>query len=349
MSESRPPPGPREPSFPPDNPWRVAWRIFSLQGRGDLRFVTLLFCGLGLLLGSVFWTEFFPGWLGFGLAAACVLFFALLIIALTRWEELRQTLLSHAGGPVDRQLRYHPILTMLVLPAPCGLVALFLIALLTDRPGQLGGLLAGGLLMAAGVAATAWLLWRDAGSLDDAGLSLTPPGFTYRVDYSSVIRLDWHPAGGTGADRLTVITPSATARFIGQYERNNDIVYRVLDGVIGPRLEAAQAELEREGRAVLGPLRIYPDRFERPGDAPPVRVPFSLAKSASINRAGRFVVEIPGRHEPLPLLSPSEYPFVPVALRLTGALWRAGETAEADEPEPGAGGSQDEPGAELAN
>jgi hypothetical protein len=36
---------------------------------------------------------------------------------------------------------------------------------------------------------------------------------------------------------------------------------------------------------------------------------------------GRLAVEIEGRHEPLVLLGPDEYPLTPLVLRLISELW----------------------------
>ncbi len=244
---------------------------------------------------------------------------------LLRLRALRATYLTAPGLELPPRLELHPLIRPALATAVAALAMLTLTGLI--RGGIVNDQLPAALLIAslAGHALYALML----AALRRQEMTQSPDGLEFRrlggldgILFADVDRLVWR-AGRTGSDpdRLELHSGKKSVRLGGWHERSDDHIRNLLRLILQPRLETAREQFRRAGHLACGPLRVYPDHFSRPDDTPPLRLPFALARSAHIDDQGRLAVEIEGRHEPLVLLGPEEYPLTPLVLRLISELW----------------------------
>ena len=313
-------------SYPAEKPGRIFLRILWV---GPLRARWL-----PLALTAASGTLLFLVSEGLGLDAAAralIIAGALLLTRLIASQRrLRGTNLTRPGIELPAESIPHPLLTPALLHL--GLVfLLFALALVRVLPAaaatpaqvQLLNFIAIASLYLSLVSTGRIARWLAPPlRMNDDSLALRHWRGQDEIAFQSVQRLTWK-AGRIDEepDRLEIVSGKSRVTLRGQYDRNDDYIRHLLRKVIEPRVESARVELRQAGKLALGPLTIYPDRFERTADTPPLKLPFALVRSAHIDHRGRLSVEIEGRHEPLPLLGPEEHPFTPVALRLVGELW----------------------------
>ncbi len=325
-------------SYPAEKPGRIFLRILWV---GPLRARWL-----PLALTAVSGTLLFLLSEGLGLDAAARALTIAGALLLTRLiasqRRLRGTNLTRPGIELPARLTPHPLLNPALLHL--GLVfLLFALALVrvmpaarsTPAPMQLLNFIAIASLYLSLVTTGRIARWlAPPVTMNEESLAIDHWRGQDEIAFQSVQRLTWK-AGRIDEepDRLEIVSGKVRVNLRGQYDRNDDYIRHLLRKVIEPRVESARADLKRAGQLQLGPLTIYPDRFERTADTPPLKLPFALVRSAHIDHRGRLSVEIEGRHEPLPLLGPEEHPFTPVALRLVGELWTIPAPSQANEPE----------------
>jgi hypothetical protein len=311
--------------YPREHPWRVLWSVLS-GGPLATRAGRLSLLGMLLLLGVIASGLPLRGPVPAQLLSAALLSlsgFSLLWLVL-RYASLRATFLTQPGVDLPADLAPHPLIRPLLLTAvaAAGLFSGVLILNLADPALARDAL--GGLLLGSSIALSLGRFFVRRMGLRVAGGALVSHRGTTPVvmPLDKIERVVWR-AGRTGGepDQLELAGEGGRVKLRGWHERSDDHIRNLLRLILQPRLDVARARFRREGHLACGPLRIYPDYFSRPEDTPPLRLPFALARSAHIDHEGRLAVEIEGRHDPLVLLTPEEFPVTPLALRLISELW----------------------------
>ncbi len=312
-------------AYPREKPWRVFGRVLwggALATRsgqfGLLAALLILWATSALFLGD--------GNAGLHpVAAACMALAGLSLLWLAaRYTAIRATFLTQPGVALSAELAPHPLIFPIAVSAmvAAGSLAAILIVNFVPRPAMIDalGALLGGCVIA-GLSGRITLR-RMALRLADGALVRRRGAAMQSLPLERIERVVWR-AGRTGGepDRLELSGNGIRIRLSGWHDRSDDHIRNLLRLILQPRLETARAQFRRAGFLACGPLRVYPDHFSRPDDTPPLRLPFALARSAHIDDAGRLAVEIEGRHEPLVLLGPDEYPLTPLVLRLISELW----------------------------
>ena len=336
-------------NYPAEKPWRIFLRILWV-GPLRARWLPLALSAVSGALLFLLSADLKMDAIARGLVIAGGLLLARLAAS---WRRLRGTHLTRPGIELPGRLEPHPLLNPALLHLGLALLLLALAlarvlpaAAATPAQLQLLNFIAIASLYLSLVTTGRIARWlAPPVRMNDESLIVPHRRDREEIAFQSVQQLTWK-AGRIDEepDRLELISGSARVNLRGQYDRNDDYVRHLLRKVIEPKVESARAELQQAGHLQLGPLTIYPDRFERTADTPPLKLPFALVRSAHIDHRGRLAVEIEGRHEPLPLLGPDEHPFTPVALRLVGELWTIPSPSRADlEADPDdAGGEESE-------
>lgn len=326
--------------YPREHPWRVLWSVLSggpLATRaGKLSLLGMLIVLWAVARGALEEGRHFAPALS---AALVSLSGFMLLWLLLRLSAFRATFLTRPGIELPAELAPHPLILPLLITALAAADLLLGVLILNLAPPALApGALTGLLLASSMVLALGRFFVRRMGLRVTGGALVSHRGTTPIVmPLDKIERVVWR-AGRTGGepDQLELAGEGGRVRLRGWHDRSDDHVRNLLRLVLQPRLELARGQFRREGHLACGPLRIFPDYFSRPEDTPPLRLPFSLARSAHIDHEGRLAVEIEGRHDPLVLLTPEEFPVTPLALRLISELWTVpappDENAAAESP-----------------
>jgi hypothetical protein len=310
--------------YPRERPWRVFYRVQFGEPFASRGAKIVLLCGPLLIL----WAVSMAGILGEGRIFPYALWAGALSLAgfIALWlplrlREMRATYLTHPGIELPAELTIHPMVrpTLITFIAAVDVLIALPVIHRANAPAShwvLGGLVVANLLA---LPLYRWIAEKLRLRVENAALhSRGQPA----LNFSAIEHVTWR-AGRTGGepDRLELSGGGMTIRLSGWHDRSDDHIRNLLRLILQPRLETARTQFRRAGFLACGPLRVYPDHFSRPDDTPPLKLPFALARSAHIDDAGRLAVEIEGRHEPLVLLGPDEYPLTPLVLRLISELW----------------------------
>ena len=339
-------------AYPREKPWRVFCTVLrggpaaSPAGKiGLLCSLVLLWMAGAAILGKGDDLTHAAAAAGMALSTLTLLWLAV------RFGALRATFLTRPGIELPADLAPHPLILPFAVTAlgAAGLLGAILILNFAPAPAVSSAL---NLLLWGCVIAMLLIrlaLRRMALRVAEDALIRLRGTAPQVLPLEKIDRVVWR-AGRTGGepDRLELSGDGMTMRLGGWHDRSDDHIRNLLRLILQPRLETAREQFRRAGFLACGPLRVYPDHFSRPEDTPPLRLPFALARSAHIDDQGRLAVEIEGRHEPLLLLGPDEYPLTPLVLRLISELWTVPAPPEENSAADATGGESGEE-SELVN